>query len=166
MPTVKQNIRTQLKSMAVGMTKANGFNIDVCEVNTKDVSIENIKEFPCINILLDDTEILNADESSSDAQHLRKKLNGVFDAYIEKSDDQEDTIDLWEADFEKRFLASYPLGGVPPAPTAYTVEGKALEILLINQIPFNLQDEKKIVGMIIPFSVWYRQDIEDPTVLT
>lgn len=162
---VQWEIVLKLRDMAKTILKSNGFYTDVLEVNTEDVSPENIDEFPCINILTGVEEYLNPTQSESGK--LVKTFNVKLDCFFDGSEDGDKRQELTSkllSDLELKFFNDAdtdPPNGV----YAYNLEGKALIAIPVRSIPFNVASDNYKFGIELEMQIHYRQKRSDPNVL-
>jgi hypothetical protein len=137
---------------------ASGYRTDVMEVNKKEVSFENIKKFPAINIIVGQEDYLNP--PVSEAGRLTKTLNVVLDAYIDTKADKQTKISNLIADIE---LLLYD--DTVRALNVFNLEGKCFMLLPVRNTPFNLDSTDIQCGFEHELQVKYRQSRKDPTLL-
>lgn len=147
----------KIAEMARDITTTNGYNNSVLEVNTEDVSFENLREFPAINVLIGTETYLN--NTLSEAGRLMKTMNVTLDCYLRGSEERQKFAAKFAADLELRFCDD-----TPGASSAYNLEGEALIVLPVSSTPFNIANNEELYGFEWVMQVKYRQQRKDPTV--
>jgi len=156
---VRQVIVDKIVEMARGITTANSFRTNVSEVNNEDKSVERIKEFPAINVIVGVEEYLNP--LQNEAGKLIKTMNVVLDCYLRNKENKQSLIAKLVADLELRFCDD-TISATP----AYNLEGKALIVLPVRTTPFDVMaGENNVFGVEFEMEIKYRQSRKDPTIV-
>jgi len=168
MPEVVQRvIHNKIVEMIQDITVANGYLTDIREVNKGDVSLENIEQFPAVNVISSDTVYLNPE--NNEAGKLMKTTRFLLDVYMEEAEVRirDDLLINLMADIEVRFCDDV-WGGNPAysmTDTAGNLEGTALIALPVNTTIFDIMDHKDQFGLTFTMDVKFRQKRSDPTSL-
>lgn len=159
---VQWRIVEKIAEMAKDITTANGYNHTVLETNTEEVSVENIDQFPCINVLTGTEEY--SDPEETEGGRLVNTFNVVLDCYLEGEENKQKETSLLVADIKKRFFQDQdtdPPNGI----FAYNLEGTCNIALPVRSEPFNVESTKHLFGFEFTMEIHYRQSRDDPTVL-
>jgi len=156
--SVRENIRNAIIFNLQQITVANGFDADV--FTDEDIlSHEQIIEYPFVNVVSKAESYLNAGDSTLHDIRLRKTASYDMDCYIRSIDDPNDSIEKILADIEKRFMLNYNLQDSSGKRTA-------VECMFTFNEKFGIETNKPLHGISIGLDVFYRQDLNDPTVPT
>ena len=163
MPNVLQlNIIDKIAEMLKRIQKSNGFLCNVDEVNKQDVSPENIREFPAINISTGPTTYVNP--TNSEAGRLVKTIEIILDVYIKGKEDKEIKLANLLADIEKTFFRDEDTDP-PNRIYAYNLERQCNIVIPVSCYPFNVIKDEHLYGFQFTMQVKFRQSRNDPTVL-
>jgi len=165
MAVVLLDIIDQIDKMLKDITKANGYINDIGESNKEEVSFENLRQFPAVNIINGTTDYLNPAFSES-GKHT-KTANIILDCYLKGEEDKQKRMINFVADLESRF-GDDTIDGNPAfsqTANAFNLENKSLIVIFVNAIPFSIEGEKHFFGVEFSMQVKFRQSRKDPTVL-
>jgi len=151
--SVRTRIRKAAATLVRTVRKSSNYLTDVAEVNTEDVDLGNMKNFPCVNIVLGTERVLKRAESRG---AIDKVLPISLDAYFVAPKNAQDIVDNFIQDMEKLFLASA---------TGYSISGTCRELMFSSNAPVYLTVNKPNVAVTIELEVYYSQSITDPTTL-
>ena len=156
---VRQQIIDKIAEMLLDITVASGnYNFTILEVNKEDVSIDNIKQFPAVNILVGPDTYLNP--TANEAGRLIKTLNVTLDCYLDEVENKQAEAAKFVADIELRFH-----NDTPGETSAYNLEGKCLTLLPVDSVIFDIMSTSDKFGIEHQMDVKYRQSRKDPTLL-
>lgn len=150
--SVKTTIRKQLQVLLQTIRVSNGYLTNVGEVNTEDVDINNLKNFPAINIVFGAEEVLVNQDSQG---HITKSLSAVLDCYLVDNATLQTSMENLLQDIEKCLLGSE---------AGYSINGNARELMIISNQPFYLTVNKPNGALQVNLKIWYAQSQNDPTV--
>lgn len=154
--TVEEQILDKLAEMLADITTANGYRQNIYEVNKEDVSVEKIKEFPAINIIIGPIDYRN--QSGNAAGRLVKIMTVMLSYFMESPENRPKMRIDGTADLEKRFCDD-----TVSADPAYNLEGKSLILIPIQCIPFSIDDGKNRFGFDWTAEVHFRQSRKNST---
>ena len=155
---LRQQIVDKIAEMALDITVANGYYTDVYEANKEEKSVEQINEFPAINVIVGVEEYLNPFEN--EAGKLMKTMSVILDCYLRSKENKQALVAKLVADLEKRFCDD-----TPSATPAYNLEGKCLIVLPVRTTPFDVSvASDNIFGVEFEMDVKYRQSRRDATI--
>lgn len=163
---VQYRILQTIALMLLDIKKSNNYYFDMGQAQTEEVSIEDIREFPAVNVLMGPVDYLTG-RGGSEAGRLVKTLNITLDTYIRGEEDKQLYITRMLADLEIRFGNDTVNGSTAynQEANAWDVEGEALATIFTSALPFSVDSEKHLFGVEFQMQIKYRQDRNDPTVM-
>jgi len=165
MDVVELEIIDSIAKMLRDIKTSNNYLSTVAEVNKEEKSVEDMRQFPAVNIVKGITEY--SDPQFSESGKHTKTLNVVLDCYLQGKENKQTILTKFLADLEIRF-ADDTIGGntnFNQTATAYNLENKCLIVIFVNAVPFSVEGEKHWYGIELSMQVKFRQKRSDPTVL-
>lgn len=134
--------------------KTNGFKNDMGDIHIEVKAIDQLKNFPAVNLEWGIEKYLNADDPTlSQDRKLHKRLPVYMDVFLKGYTDPyiaRETI-LW--DFKKLFSVNY------------TINGTCYEVLVSDMLDFGVAGTSPMIGISIELAIIYNTAINDPSVL-
>lgn len=163
MPPVQLKTIEKITEMCNDITLANNYLTDIREVNVGDVPIEQIVDFPCINVNASTTTYLNPIQN--EAGKLMKTFNVVLEVFIRENEPRvrEESLINAIADLETRF-GDDTYNGNPAynqTATAWNIENNVLIAQPTSAEIFDLESYKDILGVAFSLEIKIRQRRND-----
>lgn len=151
-------ILLKMQEMAKRIMPSNGFFTSIGDVNIGDVSFEDIKAFPSINVMESET-IYNAPlPGKNDAGLVSKEFDVLFSICLKGKEDRQKRMSRLLADLEYLFLNNEVV------PFAFCLEGEALAVNFIKAVAFTPEVGYDFFGYQLLVRTWFRQPVNDPTI--
>lgn len=165
MPPVQLNTINKIVSMCEEITTDNNYLTDVREVNAGDVPLEQISQFPCINVNAASTTYLNP--VLNEAGKLIKTFTVLIEAFIREDEPtirQTKLINML-ADLETRFADDTVNGNTNfnQTATAWNIENNILIAQPVSAEIFDLESYKDTLGVSFALECKFRQKRDDNT---
>lgn len=162
---IQLTIIEKVTSMCREISHENNYYTDVREVNVGDVPVEQMTDFPCINVNATTTSYLNPQQN--EAGKLMKTFVVLIECFINENEARvrEENIIKFIADLERRF-ADDTIGGntsLNQTASAFNVEGTALIAQPISTDIFDLESYKDVLGFAFTLEIKFRQKRNDVT---
>jgi hypothetical protein len=157
--TVEERIIDKIAEMAEEITVANGYRKTVARVYKQERSLENLwnRGLPAINVVNDGT-VIYQNPINSESGRLIKEMPIVLEYVGVAAEKQDEYLADAKADIELRYFDD-----TPSATPKYNLEGEALVIIPVECTRFNVEDDKKKIGLAMLMNVHFRQSRRNPT---
>lgn len=151
-------ILLKMQEMSKRIQSTNGFFTDIGDVNIGDVSFEDIKEFPSINIMESETTYNAPLPGRNDASLVSKEFDVLFSICLKGREDRQRKMSRLLADLEYLFLNNEVI------PFAFCLEGLALSVNFMKAVAFTPEVGYDYYGYQLLVRTWFRQPVNDPTI--
>lgn len=155
------SVRSHIRESIVYGLKNNikidrGYRTDVKEVYNESPTLEEIKEFPAIDVITGDDAYENIEGGGHSSRVLIKRLTVLISCYLHSNVDMKLAQDRMIADLEDYFM-TYPY-----APDAINPDVHwARECMFRSARPFGLETNKPNGGVDVEIVFFYGQQIDD-----
>lgn len=158
---VRYNIRQGILAGLLLITRENGYNFTVARAYDPPVSVEQIPDFPAVNVALGKETCENASDlgltGNRGVLHMALPVN--LEAFMRVSNDVRLAQYNMERDIKKYFSMNYTI----PYQGADTV----FALKYNGSVPFGIKENVAagLCGVDINLTLFYRQLLNDPTTL-
>lgn len=159
--SIRTKIRDAIQWGLTQITTTNGYNYTVTNAYDPPRSLENMSDFPCINIHYGNETATNSQVGShlvaGNESLLHNTFSCEFDCVLSDIDDPQLAQDKILADLQKYFGTKH---WVPDSDGAAT----AFNIIYESSEPWGIHEKRPLTGITVRFNVWYRQVVGNPGV--
>lgn len=152
MSSIRTNLRNALKTCVLEMTTAAGYNYSYLFVYDPILNMENMAQFPAVNILLG-AEHRTGDKYVGNNPVLDILLPVQFDVFLHDINDTSLAQDKAIADFQKYFGTNYYVRPSGESRTAFNA-------VWLASTPWGTGAQKPNCGVSIDFEVFYSRSEE------
>lgn len=157
--SVRNRIRDALIYQLKQITINNGYRNNIVEVHDVLPSMEKLRNFPAVVVVLGDENIVNYDVQSSTFKTMQKDLQIFLHIFLQEHNDVGQAQDRIIADIEKMIGIHFGLEGEDGQCTTFLSQ-------IVSSRPFGLTVNKPNCGVTINLRARYQQLRKDPTVKT
>jgi len=158
---VNESVRNRIRDALIYQLKQisvnNGYKNDIVEVHDVLPSMEKLRNFPSIVVILGDEQIVNYDVQSSTFKTIQKDLQIFLHCFLQEHNDVGSVQDRIIADIEKMIGIHFGLEGEDGQCTTFLTQ-------IVSSRPFGLTVNKPNCGVTITLRARYKQLRKDPTV--
>ena len=150
--TIRDGVKTLLKRIIINNDSGMGYLYQNTLTNNNfadpPASVENMREFPFINIFFGDENCANSDmgaalQTGGNRQLWHNKFELLLDCYLH-SEDQGVAQDRILADLQAVFGNDY------------TIDNTVFSCAYVSSTPFGIEVQRPNCGISVSFNVWYR----------
>jgi len=155
-PSARRRIREALVHQLRTIKKSGGYNYDVVDVHEVTPSMEQMKNFPSIVLVMGDEVTLSFDTNGATFRRVQKDLQVLLHCFL-NTNDPADAQDAMIQDIERLIGEHFGLEHPDGQCTCFLAQ-------IVRSRPFGLKVNKPSCGVTITLSIRYQQLREDPTV--
>jgi hypothetical protein len=157
MSSARTNLRAAFMACIKEITTSAGYNYNFLHVFDPPINMENMTEFPVVNLLWGQERRLNTHLMGNDPL-LDLAITLQLDVFLNDYNDQSLAIDKAIADIQKYFGLNYY---VKPASGSRTV----FNCMYLSATPWGTEVQAPNCGVSIELEVWYSIRLNNPDVI-
>jgi len=160
--SIRQKLREAIEYGVKQITVANGYNYTVKGAYDPPIGLEQMQEFPSINISYEQETAANADlgshlQTGGNEALLHNSFIVQFDCLLSDIENMSDSQDKMLADIQKYFGNYYWIPDSNGNATAFNC-------IYMSSTPWGVHERKPLTGITVEYLVWYRQYLTNPAV--
>lgn len=153
--SIKTNLRNAIVTCTKEITTAGGYNFNFLSVNDPPINMEQMKEYPTVNILYGREQRLGERYKTSNNPLFDILLPCEFDVFLHSQENSSLDQDKALADLQKYF-------GYNPYVVPSGGDRTVFEIIWLSSNPWGTERETPNCGITVEFEIYYSIRKIDP----